>query len=634
MFNPIPPNLYESGHRWIGYLFWLARWLIAALAVAVLIACILYWRNVEIGSADPAKLDFLDWLWALSRELVASLSSAAAGDQQVAASPAVQPGSQPAADAPSAGLTTLVLALFAGGGKLLESLLSAAKSVGSYVRNPGAQATSGSLSRVRDQLGKLIKHATPPGSRFVIFLDDLERCRPPKAVDVLEAVNQLLNHENVVTVVMADLPAVAACVEIKYEKLAQKMEGYIQAHYGRHYLQKIVQLQFDLPEKHEPQRIKNFLDHLGEAEPGQDESANVLPRLVETCTRVFDFAWSPEAKLSQPLNENRQRWPGLGRLAWLVWLIALPALALGKWGVALICRAEHRKRYAPPAGRTLGTVATGLLVSLWTLGIVLAAITAALALRFSRIGPLPVWSGWIASLALPGSTVLMTLRAIVKRWRDRKRTERLGKKLEEVRRKRAEEGQPAAMDPDELVAEATAKDPDLAQFAKGKAGQDVVQENHLHHLGEKSDLLKEAEDVATPHLATIPRHLKRNRNRLRLLLFVADRRGMLAEDDKLQARRLGKWAALQERWPELAFRLLRDPTIQAELESAAGRPGQEFCAAVGKRLGREYAADTDLKDFCVPGPDPDPELGPVMEKLVQFEPMPVGTDEGGTPPTA
>src|SRR6266511_2920595 len=45
--------------------------------------------------------------------------------------------------------------------------------------------------------------------RFVIFVDDLERCRPPRAVEVCEVASQLLGHPNVVTVLVADMATIA-----------------------------------------------------------------------------------------------------------------------------------------------------------------------------------------------------------------------------------------------------------------------------------------------------------------------------------------------------------------------------------------------------------------------------------------
>lgn len=88
---------------------------------------------------------------------------------------------------------------------LLKHVFPVAKSLGEFVKDPQTAAATASVKEVRLQLGKLIKQATPRKSKFVIFIDDLDRCRPPRSVDVLEAVSQLFNQVGVVTVIMTDL---------------------------------------------------------------------------------------------------------------------------------------------------------------------------------------------------------------------------------------------------------------------------------------------------------------------------------------------------------------------------------------------------------------------------------------------
>jgi hypothetical protein len=136
----------------------------------------------------------------------------------------------------------------------LRALAPFAQAVAKFVRDPKTAATTASMKEVSKELYQLIQEATPNNSRFIIFVDDLERCQPPRAVDVLEVVNQLLGHERVVTIVMADMPAVAACAEIKYKDLVKRYSpsgdpkaDTLGLSYGRAYLQKIIQLQFDLP---------------------------------------------------------------------------------------------------------------------------------------------------------------------------------------------------------------------------------------------------------------------------------------------------------------------------------------------------------------------------------------------------
>jgi hypothetical protein len=90
----------------------------------------------------------------------------------------------------------------------------------------------------------------------VIFVDDLERCRPPSSVEVCEVAARLLNHPGVITVLIADMNAVAAAAASKYADLASRyaadgsqpsQDADAQTAFGRTYLEKLVQLQFDLP---------------------------------------------------------------------------------------------------------------------------------------------------------------------------------------------------------------------------------------------------------------------------------------------------------------------------------------------------------------------------------------------------
>jgi hypothetical protein len=144
------------------------------------------------------------------------------------------------------------------------------KSIHEVIKNPAAAANRGEVDRARTQLRTLISQATPRGSRFVIFVDNLDRCRPTRTVEVLEVGSQLLNHEGVVTVILADMARVAAAVELKYADLGKALGGRPSVSlFGRTFLQKIVHLQFDIPsyrrkdiqaliDGYIPQRIEDF----------------------------------------------------------------------------------------------------------------------------------------------------------------------------------------------------------------------------------------------------------------------------------------------------------------------------------------------------------------------------------------
>jgi hypothetical protein len=161
-----------------------------------------------------------------------------------------------------ASVASVLLVVYAGWSKLFAAAQVAAR----FVDDPASEAARGAMAEVRGQLGRLIAQATKE-RKLVIFVDDLERCRPPRALDVCETAAQLLSHPSVVTVLVADMAAIAASASIKYGELEGKytprggtgdaMGGWLD--YGRFYLQKLVQIQFDLPLAR-PEALREMLE--------------------------------------------------------------------------------------------------------------------------------------------------------------------------------------------------------------------------------------------------------------------------------------------------------------------------------------------------------------------------------------
>jgi len=165
------------------------------------------------------------------------------------------------------GAVTVITAFW----KFLTALPFGSRDLGELVENPAKAAGAGSINKAREQLGRLIEQATWRGNRVIIFVDDIERCNPPRPVELLEAVNQLLDHPNVITILLGDMAAVAASAQIKYKELSQyyvpsgvaiaeDLQGKKEA-FGRLYLQKIIQFQFDLPNL-TPDMLKTYVEEM------------------------------------------------------------------------------------------------------------------------------------------------------------------------------------------------------------------------------------------------------------------------------------------------------------------------------------------------------------------------------------
>ncbi|HEX9107733.1 MAG TPA: P-loop NTPase fold protein [Longimicrobiales bacterium] len=96
----------------------------------------------------------------------------------------------------------------------------------------------GFLDRFREQFQRMV--AALPGSRarVVVFVDDLDRCGPEKALQLLDAIKVFLDVPGCVFVLAMDLAVMQQALAAKYpdNPVAQK-----------EYLSKIVQLPFQLP---------------------------------------------------------------------------------------------------------------------------------------------------------------------------------------------------------------------------------------------------------------------------------------------------------------------------------------------------------------------------------------------------
>ncbi len=105
------------------------------------------------------------------------------------------------------------------------------------------------LEQFQEKFKTLVESRVKPG-RLVVFVDDLDRCLPEKAIQVLEAIKLFLDVPDCIFVLGLDKDVIARGIEIKYRELGQKNDGEGKARFtieGLHYLEKIVQLPFQIP---------------------------------------------------------------------------------------------------------------------------------------------------------------------------------------------------------------------------------------------------------------------------------------------------------------------------------------------------------------------------------------------------
>ena len=214
----------------------------------------------------------------------------------------------------------LVVGLF-----VWRRVFSAAEAAARFIEAPETAAALGSMTAVRAELGDLIDQARQ-GGRLVIFIDDLERCPPERALEVCEVTSQLLAHEGVITVLVADMASIARSAGERHAA-SQEQPGdddYDAAEAGRRYLEKLIQIQITLPPPR-PQDLDSLL------RPPPQENAPAAPS---------------EAKPSPQSPERRGRigtavlwlgWRALGVsvLVFVVAAIVLPEEAVSE-GLAFL----------------------------------------------------------------------------------------------------------------------------------------------------------------------------------------------------------------------------------------------------------------------------------------------------------
>jgi hypothetical protein len=124
--------------------------------------------------------------------------------------------------------------------------------ISKYMRTPDYKTRIGFLGEFEKDFKLVIDAVTNNGkSSLVIFVDDLDRCEPAKPVNVIEAINHLLDAEPCVFVMGMDVRSVAASIEAKYKDLAQSSIGGDLSSglpLGYRFLEKIVQVPFRLPQ--------------------------------------------------------------------------------------------------------------------------------------------------------------------------------------------------------------------------------------------------------------------------------------------------------------------------------------------------------------------------------------------------
>jgi len=143
------------------------------------------------------------------------------------------------------------------------------------------------IDTLRENLSKCIEEVLKNDSlgaqRIVIFIDDLDRCLPEHVVEVFESIKLFLSSENCVFVIGVNKEQICKAFESKFGKGGPS---------GLHYMEKFIQLQFDLPRKN-PLEVQSFLS---------DFSTKKLKENPKTIELIASFIEPNPRKVKRWLN--------------------------------------------------------------------------------------------------------------------------------------------------------------------------------------------------------------------------------------------------------------------------------------------------------------------------------------------
>jgi hypothetical protein len=451
---------------------------------------------------------------------------------------------------------------------LAQRLAPSVQGVARWIDDPRSEAARGSMVDANRQLGRLFKQALRGKRRLMIFVDNLERCRPPRAVEVCEVVSQLIGHPDVVTVLIGDMDTIALSAEIKYAALetisaktnvpwlggrVETGSGLVMGAYGRAYLEKLIQIQLRLPPPL-PQDLRKML---------------------------VPSAHEPQAVPQETSPPKRRFLAGIGNIN-AFWRGRVSVLAGS--GVAL-------------AALTIVSLGSDAIVGLS--GLVGAALVAA---------------------------AERSLDVLAERQNKRYRTV-IDDAVSEVLRKtdrslsREDEVVSALVD----LAD-NSQDGDIGRHMREQLISGVnewtrwmIRRRMRRYIVSNTDLRAELDDAVLEVLPLSPRGAKRMFNHAHLLLDIGIGRDIFDKRPWLRAGQLAAWVALTERWPSVAAAITSDPALMEKLEMETRRTAPNFGPSqVGDvtRNTKIVGLDSSLLDYL----NRIESLVPVVRMLVNFSP--------------
>ncbi|MCJ7560188.1 KAP family NTPase [Candidatus Bathyarchaeota archaeon] len=133
------------------------------------------------------------------------------------------------------------------------------------------------INSLKEELSSSIENALKQDrqkrERLVIFIDDLDRCLPGQAIEIFESIKLFLSCKNCVFIIGVDKEQIRKAFERQF--------GEKEGPSGLFYVEKFIQLQFDLPRK-TPVEVEDFLrEHASEQLKKSPKTIELISRFIE-----------------------------------------------------------------------------------------------------------------------------------------------------------------------------------------------------------------------------------------------------------------------------------------------------------------------------------------------------------------
>jgi len=304
-------------------------------------------------------------------------------------------------------------------------------------RNEATRDRIQSMEQFRSEFKELFEGALKPGERVVVFIDDLDRCMPDAALDLLEAVKIFLGEVRCVFIVAADEQLIGQGLRLRYRDLVVMDGGdagaEVFARKGQEYFEKIIQLAIRVPQR-TAEQTHNFISaQFPEWLPATDIIQAAIggnPRRLKQYCSWLQYRWMVSRTLEEERQEEAQA-QGRARARERAAVLE-KTIALARWSreaLATVVRLASEPGTFAAAMETLesalertpgnhpdpeiaGTIAEGPVRALYQVAAESAPLSRLFPARrrFSRLPPVEVAAAACLADARPHPTELFTSR--------------------------------------------------------------------------------------------------------------------------------------------------------------------------------------------------------------------------------